>query len=134
MVHQHAAFSMSVFLAAVVVVHGVWHQSSVPITTSLDRTIACARGEWHAVLFALFLEVIMLQFFCLQHIVFPPGFGVFFSWVFKSFSSRIAYHSPGYEDATWYGSSLGVIVYFCILMTLKGEGQGHSIKFKVKFV
>ena len=35
-----------------------------------------------------------------------------------------------YLDATWYRQSLGAIVYFYILVTLKG--QGHSIKFKVK--
>ena len=39
-----------------------------------------------------------------------------------------------YEDVTWYGRSLGAIVYFCILVTLKGHGQGHSSKFNVKFV
>ena len=57
-----------------------------------------------------------------------------------SFSSRITYHGPGigrprywtYEDATCYGWSLGAIVYCCIFMNLKGQGQGHSIKFKVK--
>ena len=37
-----------------------------------------------------------------------------------------------YEDATWYGRTLGAIhvAYFCILVILKG--QGRSIKFKVK--
>ena len=49
-----------------------------------------------------------------QHIVFPPFWGLFFS--------------------TWYGWSLEAMVYFCILVTLKGQGQGHSIKFKVRFL
>ena len=29
---------------------------------------------------------------------------------------------------------LGPIAYCCIRMTLKGQGKGHSIKFKVKFI
>ena len=65
------------------------------------------------------------------HIFVFPRFFFLKTFFFPNRLPRTRYRT--YEDATWYGCSLGAILYFCIIVTLKGHGQGHSIKFKVQF-
>ena len=99
------------------------HQQSILVYFILNKTELPAFG---------YKEIIfMLQNLFLQHIVFPPF--IYFKNVF--FPNHLQWpRYLMYEDPTQYGRSLGVIVYFCTLVILQGHGQGHSIKFKVKFL
>ena len=54
------------------------------------------------------------------------------TWIIIGRTISILYLYWTNKDATWYGWSLGAIVYFCVLVTL--TDQGHSIKFKGKFL